>query len=230
MKIATFNINGVTKRLANLLDWLDDAKPDVVALQEIKCRDAAFPARAIEAAGYGAIVRGQGPHHGVALLARGATPIETRRALPGDPSDAEARYIEAAIGGVLFGCLYLPNGNPRPGPTFDYKLTWFARLLQHAAELQAQGVPAVLLGDYNVVPTDFDIYNPRSWRNNALLQPEPRRLYALLNEAGWTDALRTLFPDDPAYTFRHDYRDAWAHPRGSSCATRGRVAVGRPTS
>jgi exodeoxyribonuclease III len=214
MKIATFNINGINKRLANLVQWLDESKPDVVALQEIKCRDREFPHRALEAAGYGAIARGQGPHHGVALLARGATPLETRRALPGDPTDNEARYIEAAVNGVLFCCIYLPNGNPQPGPKFDYKLAWFARLIQHASGLQAEQVPAVLLGDFNVVPTDFDIYSMRSWTRNALVQPEPRRLFARLLEIGWTDALRTLYPDDPMYTFWHYYRDAWKRNAG----------------
>jgi exodeoxyribonuclease-3 len=214
VKIATFSVNGVVKRLDNLLAWLAAARPDAVALQEIKCRDREFPHRALAAAGYGAIVRGQGPHHGVAILARNEPPIETRRALPGDPSDHEARYLEAAVGGVLVGCLYAPNGNPQPGPKFDYKLAWLARLIGHARELQAAGVPVVLAGDYNVVPTDFDIYSPRSWRKNALLQPEPRQLYARLLELGWRDALRTLFPSDPMFTFWQYYRDAWPRDAG----------------
>ena len=214
MKLATFNINGITKRLANLIEWLADAQPDVVALQEIKCRNAEFPHRALAAVGYQAIVHGQGPHHGVAILARNATPLETRRALPGDPVDKEARYLEAAIDGLLVCCLYLPNGNPQPGPKFDYKLAWFARLIQHAEELNAQHLPVVILGDFTVVPTDFDIYSPRSWTKNALLQPEPRRLYARLLEYGWTDALRTLFTEDPMFTFWQYYRDAWPRDAG----------------
>lgn len=214
VKLATYNINGVIKRLANLLEWLGDVQPDVVALQEIKCRDAEFPHAALASAGYHAIVRGQGPHHGVAILARNAVPLETRRALPGAPADEEARYLEAAVNGLLVCSLYLPNGNPYPGPKFDYKLAWFARLIQHAAEINAQHVPVALLGDYNVVPTDFDIYSPRSWGKNALLQPEPRRLYARLLEYGWTDALRTLFPEDPMFTFWQYYRNAWPRDAG----------------
>jgi exodeoxyribonuclease-3 len=213
-KVATFNINGVERRLQNLLDWLATAAPDVVCLQEIKCRNADFPRAALEAAGYGAIWRGQGPHHGVAILARGAEPLETRRELPGDPSDREARYIEAAVNGVLVGCLYLPNGNPQPGPKFDYKLAWTARLFTYAAELQAANVPAVLAGDYNVVPTDADIYDIRSWKDNALVQPEPRALFALFAERGWTDALRTLHPAEPMYTFWHYLRKRWERDAG----------------
>lgn len=214
MKIATFNINGIERRLPNLLRWLAAAAPDAVCLQEIKCRNAAFPQAALERAGYGAIWHGQGPHHGVALLVRGAPPIETRRTLPGDPADREARYIEAAVNGVLVGCLYLPNGNPQPGPKFDYKLAWLARLLTYAAELQAADIPAVLAGDYNVVPTDADIYDVRSWKDNALVQPEPRALFALLVERGWTDALRALHPAEPMYTFWHYLRKRWERDAG----------------
>lgn len=214
MKIATFNINGVQRRLPNLLAWLRDAAPDVVCLQEIKCRNADFPRASLNDAGYGAIWQGQGPHHGVALLTRGAEPLETRRGLPRDPSDREARYIEAAVNGVLVGCLYLPNGNPQPGPKFDYKLAWFARLLTYAGELAAAGIPAVLAGDYNVIPTDFDVYDMRSWKDNALAQPEPRALFALLNQRGWTDALRTLHPAEPMYTFWHYLRKRWDRDAG----------------
>ena len=201
MKIATFNINGVNTRLANLLAWLEATAPDAVCLQEIKCTDAAFPHRALEAAGYGAVWRGQGRDHGVAILARGSTPIETRRELPGNPDDHEARYIEAAVNGILLGCLYLPNGNPQPGPKFAYKLAWFDRLIAHAGALHAAGVPAVLAGDYNVVPTDQDIYAMRSWLKNALVQPEPRAAYARLLRQGWTDTLADLHPDEVHYTF-----------------------------
>ena len=214
VKIATFNINGINARLDNLLRWLKEARPSVVCLQEIKCRNADFPQKALDEAGYGAIWRGQGPHHGVALLARGVDPIETRRSLPGDPVDAEARYIEAAVNGILIGCLYLPNGNPQPGPKFDYKLAWFERLILHAEELQSSGAPVVLAGDYNVVPTDADIYAMRSWLKNALVQPEPRDAFARLVRLGWTDALRAVHPTLPQYTFWHYLRSAWERDDG----------------
>ncbi len=214
MKIATFNINGVNGRLPHLLDWLRAAKPDVVCLQEIKAGDASFPAAALRAAGYGAVWRGQRRFHGVAILARGRDPVETRRALPGNPADAQARYIEAAVAGVLIGCLYLPNGNPQPGPKFDYKRAWFERLLGHAAGLLAAGVPVVLAGDYNVVPTDADIYDTRSWRNNALLHPAARDAYARLLGQGWTDALRVRHPATPPFTFWDYKRERWARNAG----------------
>ena len=214
MKIATYNINGINGRLQNLLAWLETARPDVACLQEIKCRNADFPHKALEAAGYGAIWRGQGPHHGVALLAREVDPIETKRSLPGDASDVEARYIEAAVNGVLVGCLYLPNGNPQPGPRFNYKLAWFERLIAYAAELERSGVPVVLAGDYNVVPTDSDIYAMRSWRQNALVQAEPRAQFARLLASGWTDAIRKLLPAERNYTFWDYIRDAWRRDAG----------------
>lgn len=214
MKIATFNVNDVNKRLPNLLAWLAEAKPAVVCLQEIKCTDARFPRAALEAAGYGAISAGQGPHHGVALLARDADPICTRRSLPGDVGDREARYLEAAVHGIVVGCLYLPNGNPQPGPKFGYKLAWFERLIAHAADLVRAGVPAILAGDFNVVPTDGDIYDMRSWRRNALVQPEPRRAFARLLAQGWTDALGDMHPDEPAYTFWAYLRNAWPRDAG----------------
>jgi len=214
MKLATFNINGINGRLDNLLRWLEEARPDVVCLQEVKVTDERFPFEALERAGYGAVVRGQRSHHGVAILARGAEPVVTRRRLPGDPGDVEARYIEAAVGGVLVGCLYLPNGNPWPGPRFEYKQAWFARFNAHAAALLASGHPVALVGDYNVVPTDADIYNPASWRTNALLQPEPRAAYAALLEQGWTDALAALFPGAPQWTFWTNMRQRWANDKG----------------
>ena len=214
MKIATFNVNGINARLANVLHWLANARPDVVCLQEIKCTNAAFPREALKAAGYGSLWSGQGPHHGVAILARGVDPIQTRRTLPGDPHDREARYLEAAVNGVLVGSLYLPNGNPQPGPKFTYKLAWLERLYVHAAELKASGVPVILAGDYNVVPTDFDIYPSRSWLNNALVQPQPRAAFGRLVELGWTDAVRMLFPAQPMYTFWHYLRDAWLRDAG----------------
>ena len=214
MKIATYNVNGINTRLANLLAWLEAVQPDVVGLQEIKCTDAAFPAAALEAAGYGAIWRGQGAHHGVAILARDATPLQTRRELPGDPVDREARYIEAAVDGVLVGCLYLPNGNPWPGPKFAYKLAWFERLIAYAGQLAAADIPAVLIGDYNVVPTDADIYDMRSWTTNALVQPEPRAAFAGLLRQGWVDALAELHPDERSFTFWAYLRHAWIRDAG----------------
>ena len=214
MKIATFNVNGVNGRLPRLLEWLEESQPDVACLQELKAPQEKFPETAIREAGYGAIWNGQSRWNGVAILARGCDPVETRRALPGDPEDAQSRYIEAAVNGVLIGCLYLPNGNPQPGPKFDYKLAWFERLLAHAAELLATELPIVLAGDYNVVPTDFDIYSTRSWKDDALLQPEPRAQYRRLLGQGWTDAIRSLHPDEPIYTFWDYFRNAWGRNAG----------------
>ncbi|NUZ06900.1 exodeoxyribonuclease III [Piscinibacter koreensis] len=214
VKIATYNINGINGRLANLLDWLGEAAPDVVCLRELKTTDDKFPIAALRAAGYGAIWTGQRTWNGVAILARGADPIELRRRLPGDPSDTQSRYLEAAVNGVLVACLYLPNGNPQPGPKFDYKLAWFERLIAHAASLLEAGVPVVLAGDYNVVPTDADIYAVRSYRDNALLQPEPRAAFRRLLEQGWLDAIRSRFPDQPMYTFWDYFRNAWPRDAG----------------
>ena len=214
MRIATYNINGVNTRLANLLDWLDGARPDVVCLQEIKVAQADFPRAELERAGYGAVWRGQGPHHGVAILARGAVPVVTRHSLPGNEMDPQARYIEAAVSGVLVGCLYLPNGNPWPGPKFTYKLAWFERLIAHGAALARLGIPAVLAGDFNIVPSDHDIYDPRSWRANALLQPEPRAAYARLLAQGWTDTIADLHPEEAVYTFWTYLRHAWDRDAG----------------
>ena len=214
MRIATFNINNVNKRLANLLDWLETARPDVVCLQELKAEDRAFPIAALEAAGYGAVWRGQRTWNGVAILARGATPVITRRALPGDPADDQARYIEAAVNGILVASIYLPNGNPRPGPKFAYKLAWFERLVAHAAELMAAGVPVVLAGDYNVVPTEADIWPGHHEQANALLQPESRAAYQRLLDQGWTDALRALQPEGPLWTFWGYLRHRWPNDKG----------------
>jgi len=214
LKIATFNVNGVNGRLPRLLEWLEESKPDVACLQELKAPQERFPAAAIEKAGYGAIWQGQSRWNGVAILARGCEPVETRRCLPGDPSDEQARYIEAAVNGVLIGCLYLPNGNPQPGPKFDYKLAWFDRLITYAAELWAMNLPVVLAGDYNVIPTDEDIYNPRSWLKDALMQPESRAAYARLLEQGWTDAIRERFGDERVYTFWDYFRNAWGRNAG----------------
>ncbi|KIG08044.1 exodeoxyribonuclease III Xth [Burkholderia sp. MR1] len=190
MKIATFNINGIRSRIDALLTWLEREAPDIVCLQELKATDAQFPAAAIENAGYGALWHGQASWNGVAILAKGSQPILSRRGLPGFENDTHSRYIEAAVHGLLIGCLYLPNGNPQPGPKFDYKLEWFERFNAHAAALLKSGHPVVLAGDYNVVPTDEDIYNTRSWLKDALLQPESRAAYARLLAQGWTDALR----------------------------------------
>jgi exodeoxyribonuclease-3 len=214
MKIATFNISNVNRRLPNLLRWLRAAAPDVVCLQELKAADRSFPEAAIRDAGYGAVWRGQPTWNGVAILARGATPVLTRTELPGDPDDGQSRYIEAAVGGVLIACIYLPNGNPQPGPKFDYKLTWFERLIAHASELLAAEVPAVLAGDYNVVPTDQDIYPTRSWANDALLQPESRAAFRRLLDQGWIDAIRTLHHLEPMYTFWDYKRDRWRRDAG----------------
>lgn len=214
MRIATFNINGVNKRLPNLVSWLAATQPDVVCLQELKAEDAAFPIAAIEAAGYGAVWRGQRTWNGVAILARGATPIQTRGALPGDPADDQARYVEAAVNGVLIASIYLPNGNPHPGPKFAYKLAWFERLIAHAAALKAAGLPVVLAGDYNVVPTEADIWPGHHEQANALLLPESRAAFETLMAQGWTDALRALQPKGPLWTFWGYLRQRWANDKG----------------
>ncbi len=214
MKIATFNVNGVNGRLPVLLRWLSETTPDVVCLQELKAATERFPRREIEKAGYGAIWQGQKSWNGVAILARGAEPIETRRGLPGDPSDTQSRYIEAAVRGVLVGCLYLPNGNPAPGPKLDYKLRWFGRLTRHAAELIDLRVPALLVGDYNVMPTELDVYNPDRWRDDALFLPEVRDAFRTLLGQGWTDALRHMHPEERIYTFWDYFRNAWGRNAG----------------
>ncbi len=215
MKIATFNINGINRRLPNLLAWLAAAKPDVVCLQELKATDRQFPGTAIADAGYGAVFVGQAAWNGVAILARGLEPVVTATALPGDEADEQARYIEAAVDGVVIASLYAPNGNPQPGPKFDYKLGWMERLQEHAAELMASKLPIVLAGDYNVVPEPRDIYVTTSYRDNALVQPEARAAFAALLDQGWTDALRKTHPDDPAlYTFWDYMRNRWARNAG----------------
>jgi exodeoxyribonuclease-3 len=209
MKIATYNVNGIKTRLPNLLQWLDREQPDVACLQELKALDEAFPQSALLEAGYHAIWRGQRSWNGVAILARGVEPLEIRRELPGDPSDDHSRYLEAAVNGVVVACLYLPNGNPQPGPKFDYKLAWFERLINHARTLADSDHPVVIAGDYNVVPTDFDIYNTRSWLKDALLQPESRECYARLLEQGWLDALRHVKPGEAIFTFWDYFRRHW---------------------
>ncbi len=214
LRLATFNINNVNKRLANLLSWMEQTRPDIVCLQELKATQDDFPLQAIEAAGYGAVWAGQKSWNGVAILARNAQPVLTQTRLPGDAKDSQARYIEAAIAGVLVGCLYAPNGNPQPGPKFTYKLAWLKRLARHAAGLLAAEVPCVLAGDYNVVPTPFDIYATRSWDKDALVQPEARAAFRKLLDQGWTDALRHLHPDQPHYTFWHYMRQRWERDAG----------------
>ena len=213
MKIASFNINNINRRLANLLGWLREAEPDIVCLQELKAADTEFPAQAIRQAGYHAVWRGEKRWNGVAILARWA-PVVTRVDLPGDAADGQCRYLEAAINGVLVASIYAPNGNPQPGPKFDYKLAWLKRLNAHAAELYATGAPVVLAGDYNVVPTDLDIYPTKSWDRNALLQPQSRAAYQRLLAQGWTDAIRALHPKEPMYTFWDYMRNRWERDGG----------------
>jgi exodeoxyribonuclease-3 len=214
MKIATFNINNINKRLANLVAWLRIAKPDVACLQELKATDREFPQSALAEAGYEAVWQGQKSWNGVAILARGSQPIVTRTALPGDAEDDQARYIEAAVNGVLIACLYAPNGNPQPGPKFSYKLAWMDRLLAHAADLLAADIPVVLAGDFNVVPTGRDIYPTKSYDKDALLQPESRARYTRLLRQGWRDAVRTLHPDDHGYSYWSYLRNRWPRDAG----------------
>jgi len=214
MKIATFNVNDVTKRLENVLAWLGTSRPDVACLQELKCTDKDFPVGRISKAGYDPVWQGQRSWNGVAILGRGHQPVLTRTALPGDPADVQSRYLEAAVGGVLIATLYAPNGNPQPGPKFDYKLAWMKRLLKHAAELFAIDAPVVLAGDFNVVPTDADIYPSKSYANNALVQPEPRALFRKLLKQGWVDAIREIHPDEPMYTFWDYRRNRWERGAG----------------
>ena len=214
MKIATFNINGIGARLPALLRWLAEFKPDVACLQELKAPQEKFPEAEVRAAGYGVIWHGQKSFNGVAILARGRDPKESRRGLPGDPDDVHSRYIEATIDGVRVGCLYLPNGNPAPGPKFDYKLKWLERLTKHAKELLAMAEPVVLAGDYNVIPTEFDVYKPESWTKDALFLPEVRSAFAKLVAMGWTDAVRKLHPDQRIYTFWDYFRDHFKRDGG----------------
>ncbi|MFI5013940.1 MAG: exodeoxyribonuclease III [Hyphomicrobiales bacterium] len=214
MKIATYNVNGINGRLAVLLRWLEEAAPDIVCLQELKAPSEKFPRGPLREAGYGAIWHGQKSWNGVAILARHQDPIETRRGLPGDPDDGQSRYIEAAIRGVLVGCLYLPNGNPAPGEKFDYKLAWFERLRKHAADLVAGGAPVILAGDFNVMPTELDVYKPERWVDDALFRPEVGQAFARLLGEGFTDALRTLRPDERIYTFWDYFRNAFGRDAG----------------
>ena len=214
MKIATFNVNGVNGRLPVLLKWLAEFKPDIACLQELKAPQEKFPIAAIRDAGYGAVWHGQKAWNGVAILAKGQEPAETKRGLPGDPDDSHSRYIEAEVQGMIIGCLYLPNGNPAPGPKFEYKLRWFEHLTEHAATLIRSKRPVVLAGDYNVIPTELDVYKPERWLDDALFLPESREAYRKLLAQGWTDALRKLYPDEKIYTFWKYFRNAYARNAG----------------
>ena len=214
LRIASYNINGINSRLHVLTRWLEEFQPDVVGLQELKCTDEAFPHAAIEALGYRAIWHGQRSWNGVALLSKVGEIVETRRALPGDPNLEQSRYIEAAVCGILVGNMYAPNGNPRPGPKFDYKLEWLDALEGHAKALLDSGVPALLIGDYNIIPTDEDVYKPERWAKDALFAPEARERYAKLVGQGWTDAIRRLYPDERIYTFWHYWRNSFERDAG----------------
>jgi len=214
MKIATYNVNGIRSRLANLIEWLEREKPDVACLQELKAPDDAFPALALEAAGYSSVWHGQKSWNGVAIMARGTKPVENRRGLPGGDEDSHSRYLEATVNGIRVCCLYLPNGNPQPGPKFDYKLAWFERLITRAATLCKSDQPVVLAGDFNVVPTDSDIYNARPYLKDALLQPQSRDCYQRLLAQGWTDAIRFRFPEQRIYTFWDYFRQHWEKDSG----------------
>jgi len=214
VKIATFNVNGVNGRLPVLLRWLAEARPDIVCLQELKAPQEKFPEAAIREAGFHAIWHGQKSWNGVAILARAGMPTEIRRGLPGDPEDTHSRYIEAEVAGLVIGCLYLPNGNPAPGPKFDYKLAWLKRLEAHARGLLASGQPVVLAGDYNVIPTEIDVYKPERWLDDALFRPESRAAFQALLKQGWQDAVRALHPGERVYTFWDYFRNAWGRNAG----------------
>jgi exodeoxyribonuclease-3 len=214
MKIATYNVNGITSRLPVLLRWLKESAPDVACLQELKAPQEKFPEQAILDAGYHAIWHGQKSWNGVAILSKLGQPQETQRGLPGDPEDVHSRYIEATIKDITIGCLYLPNGNPAPGPKFDYKLAWFERLTQHAAALLKQQRPVILTGDYNVMPSEKDVYKPERWVNDALFRPETRAAFKKLVDQGWTDAIRKLYPDEIIYTFFDYFRNAYERNAG----------------
>ena len=214
MKIATYNVNGVNGRLPVLLRWLEQEQPDIVCLQELKAPQEKFPEQAITDAGYNAIWHGQKSWNGVAILARGLEIKETRRGLPGDDEDLQSRYIEAFVGGIIIGCLYLPNGNPAPGPKLDYKMNWFTRLASHAEELLKYELPILLVGDYNVMPTELDVYKPERWVDDALFRPEVRAAFHNLISQGWTDAIRKLYPEEKIYTFYDYFRNAYARDAG----------------
>jgi exodeoxyribonuclease III len=214
MKIATYNVNGVNGRLNVLLRWLKESKPDIVCLQELKAPNEKFPEIAINKAGYIAKWHGQKSWNGVAILSKVGEIQEIRNALPGDPGDLHSRYIEAMVNGITIGCLYLPNGNPWPGPKFDYKLKWFKRLTVHAKKLLAQKTPVALVGDFNVMPTELDVYKPERWVNDALFRVEVREAFKNLLTQGWTDALRKLYPKERIFTFWDYFRNAYQRDAG----------------
>ncbi len=214
MRIASFNINGIKARLPRLLEWLEETKPDIACLQELKTSDETFPEADLRAAGYGAVWHGQKGFNGVAILARDTDPVEIRRGLPGDPDDTHSRYIEARVGDLTVASIYLPNGNPQPGPKFDYKLAWFDRLIDHATTLLATETPVVLAGDYNVCPTDEDVFSVEQMASDALVQPESRAAYRRLLFQGWTDAIRARIPRGRAYTFWDYQMNAWPRDMG----------------
>ncbi len=214
MRIATYNVNGVNGRLPVLLKWLEETKPDVACLQELKAPNEKFPLQAINALGYEAIWHGQKSWNGVAILTRGRKAEEVTRELPGDPEDLHSRYLEAVVDGITIACLYLPNGNPAPGPKFDFKMRWFERLRKHAQQLMKTGRPAMLVGDFNVMPTEIDVYKPERWVDDALFRPEVRAEFFKLIDQGWTDAIRYLYPDEVIYTFFDYFRNAYGRNAG----------------
>ena len=214
MRIATFNVNSINARLPSLLRWLGETSPDVVCLQELKAPQEKFPESAIRDAGYGVVWHGQKSWNGVAILARGTDPVEVRRALPGDLDDLHSRYLEATTHGLTVGCLYLPNGNPAPGPKFDYKLRWLERLIVHAAALVSSDSPVILAGDYNVIPTERDVYKPERWIDDALFRVEVREAFARLTRQGWVDAIRHMHPEAQIYTFWDYFRNAFGRDAG----------------
>jgi exodeoxyribonuclease-3 len=214
VRIATYNVNGINGRLAVLLRWLKESRPDIACLQELRAPQEKFPAEALQELGYSAIWHGQKSWNGVAILSRGDKPIETRRGLPGDPEDLHSRYIEAEVNGLTIGCIYLPNGNPAPGPKFDYKLAWFRRLIVYARTLLKAGRPTLLCGDFNAVPTELDAYKPERWVGDAVFFPETREAYRKLMTQGWTDALRQIHPDETIYTYWDYFRNAFGRNAG----------------
>jgi len=201
MKIATYNVNGINGRLPVLLRWLDEAKPDIVCLQELKCPQEKFPIEEIKKAGYNAIWKGQKSWNGVAILSKGYEITEVQSTLPGDSDDLQSRYIEAIIDKMVICCLYLPNGNPYPGEKFDYKLSWIKRFKRRTNQLIKMELPAILIGDFNIIPTENDVYKPEKWENDALFRPEVRKAYKELQKKGWLDSLRKIYPDEIIYTF-----------------------------
>ena len=214
MKIATYNVNGINGRLPVLVRWLRESAPDVVCIQELKAPQEKFPFEAIQDAGYKAIWNGQKSWNGVAVLSRNSGPEEIRRELPGDPTDSNSRYIEAMVDGILICCLYLPNGNPYPGMKFDYKLRWLDRFTAHTSALIASGKPVILAGDFNVIPTETDVYKPERWVNDALFRPEVRMAFKTIVNQGWTDALRKIYPDETIYTFWDYFRNSYERNSG----------------